>query len=113
MAVLGSGGAGLTAAILAHDNGAKVAIIERSPFVGGTTAVSGGGVWIALNHHMAELGIEDSREDALAYCKRLAAGRASGRANRDVHRYRPRDGSISGGADAGELQRVRDAGLPF
>jgi succinate dehydrogenase/fumarate reductase flavoprotein subunit len=76
VAVLGSGGAGLTAAILAHDNGANVAIIERSPFVGGTTAVSGGGVWIALNHHMSELGIEDSREDALAYCQRLAAGRA-------------------------------------
>ena len=76
VAVLGSGGAGLTAAILAHDHGAQVAIIERSPLVGGTTAVSGGGVWIPLNQHMSELDIEDSREDALAYCKKLAAGRA-------------------------------------
>jgi len=72
VAVLGSGGAGLTAAILAHDNGARVAVLERSDKVGGTTAVSGGGVWIPLNHHMAE---PDSRDAALAYCRRLAAGR--------------------------------------
>jgi succinate dehydrogenase/fumarate reductase flavoprotein subunit len=76
VAVLGSGGAGLSAAILAHDNGARVALIERSSYIGGTTAVSGGGVWIALNHHMSEVGIEDSRDDALTYCRRLAAGRA-------------------------------------
>ena len=40
--VVGSGGAGLTAAILAHDNGARVILVERSNMVGGTTAVSGG-----------------------------------------------------------------------
>jgi len=71
--VAGSGGAGLTAAILAHDNGARVLIIERSDKVGGTTAVSGGGLWVPLNHHLAE---PDSREAALTYCKRLTAGRA-------------------------------------
>ena len=74
--VAGSGGAGLTAAIRAHDQGARVLILERSNKVGGTTAVSGGGVWIPLNHHMAEVGATDSREKALAYCKRLTAGRA-------------------------------------
>jgi 3-oxosteroid 1-dehydrogenase len=74
--VAGSGGAGLTAAILAHDNGAKVAVLERSDKVGGTTAVSGGGLWIPMNHHMAAAGVQDSREEALAYCKRLTAGRA-------------------------------------
>ena len=74
--VAGSGGAGLTAAILAHDQGARVVVLERSNKVGGTTAVSGGGVWIPLNHHMGEVGATDSREEALAYCKRLTAGRA-------------------------------------
>ena len=74
--VVGSGGAGLTAAILAHDHGARVAVLERSDKVGGTTAVSGGGVWIPLNHHMGEVGAQDTREEALAYCKRLTAGRA-------------------------------------
>ncbi len=76
VAVVGSGGAGLTAAILARDQGAQVVVLERSDKVGGTTAVSGGVLWIPLNHHMAEVGIPDSREEALAYCKRLTAGRS-------------------------------------
>jgi succinate dehydrogenase/fumarate reductase flavoprotein subunit len=75
--VLGSGGAGLTAAILAHDNGARAVVLERSDKVGGTTAVSGGGVWVPLNGHMADIGASDTREEALAYCKALTAGRAS------------------------------------
>ena len=77
VAIVGSGGAGLTAAILAHDNGANVTVFERSDKIGGTTAVSGGGIWVPLNHHMSEIGAQDSREDALAYCKKLAAGRSS------------------------------------
>jgi len=74
--IAGSGGAGLTAAIMAHDRGAKALVVERSGYVGGTTAVSGGALWTPMNHHMKELGIEDSREEALAYCKHLTAGRA-------------------------------------
>lgn len=73
--VLGSGGGGLTSAIVAHDRGAKVAILEKSSKVGGTTSVSGGIVWIPNNAHMAEVGIGDSREDAMAYVGRLADGR--------------------------------------
>lgn len=72
--VAGSGGAGLTAAILAHDNGARVAVLERTDRVGGTTAVSGGAVWIPMNDHMSEVEVSDSREEALMYCKRLSAG---------------------------------------
>jgi 3-oxosteroid 1-dehydrogenase len=73
---VGSGAAGLTAAILAHDHGAKVLIIESTDKVGGSTAVSGGGVWVPTNPRMAELGLQDSRDDALAYCKTLTMGRA-------------------------------------
>ena len=74
--VAGSGGAGLTAAILAHDNGANVVVIERSGKVGGTTAVSGGGLWVPMNGHMSEVGASDSRDEALAYCLALTAGQA-------------------------------------
>lgn len=74
--VVGSGGSALTAAILAHDHGAKVLVLEKASKVGGTTAVSGGGVWVPMNHHMKEVGATDSREEALRYCKRLTAGRA-------------------------------------
>jgi len=74
--VVGSGGAGLMAAIVAHDSGAKVVLIEKSAKVGGTTAVSGGVVWVPNNHHMPEVGITDSREEALAYTLRLADARS-------------------------------------
>ncbi len=72
--VVGSGGAALAAATLAHDGGAEVLILEKCDMIGGTTAVSGGVMWLPQNHHMAGAGIQDSREDAIAYIKRLAMG---------------------------------------
>jgi len=74
--VVGSGGAALTAATLAHDGGAGVLILEKAPMLGGTTAVSGGGVWLPGNHLMREAGMDDRREDALAYIRRMAGERA-------------------------------------
>jgi 3-oxosteroid 1-dehydrogenase len=73
--VLGSGGAAMTAAIAAHDFGAKdVVILEKSGMIGGTTAMSGGMLWIPGNHHQAEAGIEDSEDDIVAYLDGLAPG---------------------------------------
>jgi succinate dehydrogenase/fumarate reductase flavoprotein subunit len=72
--VVGSGGAALTAATLAHDGGAEVLILEKSGMLGGTTAVSGGAAWLPGNHVMEKAGIADSREDALAYLRRVTAG---------------------------------------
>jgi succinate dehydrogenase/fumarate reductase flavoprotein subunit len=74
--VAGSGGPGSAAAIVAHDHGASVAILEKSDKFGGATAVSGGVVWIPNNHHMSEIGVRDSREEALVYTRRLADGRS-------------------------------------
>lgn len=74
VAVLGSGASATTAAILAADKGVEVALLERADVVGGTTAISGGVLWLPNNHHMAEAGIEDSREDALAYLDSLSLG---------------------------------------
>ncbi len=75
--VVGSGGAALTAAILAHDHGARTIVMERSSKVGGTTAVSGGALWTPMNSHMKDLGVPDTREEALAYCLKITEGRAS------------------------------------
>ncbi|MEZ5226367.1 MAG: FAD-binding protein [Acidimicrobiales bacterium] len=71
--VLGSGGAALIAAIAAHHHGAgEVVIVEKSGMVGGTTAMSGGMLWIPLNHHQAEHGIEDSAEEVVNYLDAMA-----------------------------------------
>ena len=70
--VLGSGGSGLTAAIAAADAGARVSIFEKHSQVGGTTAWSGGMIWIPNNHHERALGVEDSRESALQYIMSLS-----------------------------------------
>ena len=73
--VLGSGGAALTAAISAYDFGATdVVILEKSGMVGGTTAMSGGMLWIPNNPYQVEAGIEDSDEEAVTYLDSLAPG---------------------------------------
>ncbi len=71
--VLGSGGAAMTAAISAHDFGAsEVVILEKTGMVGGTTAMSGGMLWIPNNPYQIAAGIEDSDEDVVTYLDALA-----------------------------------------
>lgn len=72
--VLGSGAAGLTAALAAHESGAEVRMIERFDRVGGTSAVSGGVIWAADNPRQRAAGLADSREAALAYFRALDHG---------------------------------------
>jgi 3-oxosteroid 1-dehydrogenase len=72
--VLGTGAPGLTAALAAHDNGASVGLFEKSDLVGGTSAWSGGMVWIPINPHQAEIGVEDSRDEVLTYLESLSHG---------------------------------------
>lgn len=75
VAVLGSGGAALTAAISAFDHGAReVLILEKGNMVGGTTAMSGGMLWIPNNPHQVAAGIAESDEDVVAYLDALAPG---------------------------------------
>ncbi|MGH3639385.1 MAG: FAD-dependent oxidoreductase [Mycobacterium sp.] len=70
--VLGSGGAGLTAALTAAVGGASVAVYEKAETVGGTTAVSGGIVWIPA-HHRSPDG-ELTVDDAMRYLEAQSLG---------------------------------------
>ena len=75
--VVGSGAGALTAAIRAADLGLKTLIIEKSEYYGGSTAMSGGGLWIPNNHDMARVGVQDSDEDALAYLRAVTGGKVA------------------------------------
>jgi 3-oxosteroid 1-dehydrogenase len=72
--VLGTGAAGLVAALAAGEQGASVGLFEKTDRVGGTTAISGGGCWVPCNAQMAASGITDSRDDALRYLASLSFG---------------------------------------
>ena len=60
--VIGAGGAGMAAAVTAHDLGAKVIVLEKMPFVGGNTVRATGGINAAETPQQAKLGIKDSIE---------------------------------------------------
>jgi succinate dehydrogenase/fumarate reductase flavoprotein subunit len=65
--VVGGGAGGMTAAAVAAAQGLRVLLIEKTEFVGGTTAWSGGMVWIPGNAKMREVGLSDSLVDAARY----------------------------------------------
>ena len=60
--IVGAGGAGMTAAIKATENGKKVVVLEMMPYAGGNTTKATGGMNAAETHYQKEQGIEDSVE---------------------------------------------------
>ena len=75
--VVGSGGGGMTAALIAKDRSAEALVMEKSGLYGGSTAMSGGSIWVPNNHLMKKAGLPDSPEEALAYLKAVTAGKVS------------------------------------
>ena len=65
--VVGSGGGSMCAALVARQAGKSVLILEKTPLIGGTTARSGGVMWIPNNRFMKRDGVEDSREKSITY----------------------------------------------
>ena len=70
--VVGSGAAGLSAALAAGHAGAKVLVAEKAPVLGGTTAMSGGCIWVPNHHHQAAMGVTDSKKAALDYIRAVS-----------------------------------------
>lgn len=65
--VIGSGAGGMAAAITAKLHGLDVIVAEKADVFGGTTALSGGGMWVPNNPVSARLGLTDSVDDARRY----------------------------------------------
>ncbi|MDN5606226.1 MAG: FAD-binding protein, partial [Kocuria sp.] len=61
--VVGAGGAGLSAAAFGAIAGLKTALVERTEYVGGTTAYTAGTTWVPGTHRAEEIGASDSKSD--------------------------------------------------
>ncbi len=75
--VVGSGAAGLLAATAAAEDGSRVLVLEKAKWLGGTSAISGGTLWIANNRYMIERGLTDSREAAIEYLRAVSRGQTA------------------------------------
>ena len=73
--VIGAGGAGMCAALCAAIDGASVLLVERTEYVGGTTAYSAGSCWIPNTSHGAAVAPDDSFEKARDFLRRAVGAR--------------------------------------
>jgi 3-oxosteroid 1-dehydrogenase len=105
MVVVGSGAGGLTAALAAVARGLRPVIIEKSGYVGGTSAWSGGAFWVPDSTVMRAIGIRDSPEDALTYLEAVVGdvGPSTSTARKRAYVERARD----------VLAFLQDEGLEF
>ncbi|NMG77029.1 FAD-binding protein [Aromatoleum diolicum] len=72
--VVGSGAGAMASAVVAADQGLSVLVVEKSDKYGGTSSISGGGIWIPNNHHFAAKGGQDSYDKALQYLRAATGG---------------------------------------
>jgi 3-oxosteroid 1-dehydrogenase len=75
--VVGSGAGSMAAALVMRSVGKSVLVLEKTDLLGGTTARSGGVMWIPNNRFMKQAGDPDSYEQALTYLDALAEGEAN------------------------------------
>ena len=73
--VVGTGGGGMTAALVAKQAGLDVLMVEKSEYYGGSTALSGGGLWIPNNYLLQRDGLDDSIEKARTYLQHTIGDR--------------------------------------
>jgi 3-oxosteroid 1-dehydrogenase len=73
--VVGSGCGGLTAALTAQAHGLDTLVIEKTAVYGGSTALSGGNIWIPNNPTLRREGLADSRDDVRRYLDAVVGDR--------------------------------------
>ncbi|MCB8821090.1 FAD-dependent oxidoreductase [Microvirga rosea] len=73
--VIGSGAGGMAAALTARKAGLDVVVIEKTAWIGGSTAISGGAVWIPKNPHLADVGLEDDDGQVISYLRAILGNR--------------------------------------
>ncbi|MGB8402692.1 MAG: FAD-binding protein [Mycobacterium sp.] len=72
--VVGSGGGGMTAALAAKDSGLDVLLVEKSAKFGGSTALSGGGIWVPGALPQTRAGYRIDLDGVFDYLKQITGG---------------------------------------
>ncbi|WP_083184991.1 FAD-binding protein [Mycobacterium malmoense] len=75
--VVGSGGGGMTAALTARAAGLDALVVEKSAFFGGSTALSGGGIWVPGAPAQRREGYAPSPEEVVEYLRQITDGLVS------------------------------------
>ena len=75
--VIGAGAGGMAAALFAAIKNQKVLLVERTEFVGGTSALSAATVWIPNSHHAAKVATDDSPEKAATFLNGVVGNHSS------------------------------------
>jgi succinate dehydrogenase/fumarate reductase flavoprotein subunit len=74
--VIGAGAAGMSAALFAAIRGARTLLVEKTAFVGGTSALSAGSIWIPNTHHASTIAASDSAANVERYLQQIIGNRA-------------------------------------
>ena len=72
--VVGSGGGGMTAALAADASGLDTLVVEKADYFGGSTALSGGGIWVPGAPAQRREGYNPSPDDVFEYLRRITGG---------------------------------------
>ncbi|MGW6536241.1 FAD-dependent oxidoreductase [Streptomyces sp. NPDC055051] len=88
--VVGSGAAGMAAALTARLRGLTALIVEKTDAYGGSTALSGGAIWVPGNFHLDAAGLGDTPEKARAYLDATVGDRVPDSRKDAYVRYGPR-----------------------
>lgn len=75
--VVGSGGGGMTAALAAHEAGMSTLVVEKAKMYGGSTGISGGGIWVPNNPTLRAAGQDDTRASIRRYLDVLTEGKVA------------------------------------
>jgi 3-oxosteroid 1-dehydrogenase len=102
--VVGSGG-GLVGAVTAATSGLDTLVVEKEDLIGGSTAMSGGVIWLPNNPLMVEDGVEDSLQQGMEYCESVV-GPATAASSLERRRAYIEQGSVM-------VQLLRELGLQF
>ena len=112
LVVVGSGAAGLTTAITARKRGLNVVVIEKEPVFGGTTAISGGVLWIPLNAHGRKQNPDDSLEAVRTFMMNETGNYLRRRRRRRLPREWPAHGRVPRARDGDEIHPDALSRLP-